>query len=161
VPSTGDPDALDILADTDVGGNRTGRRNRPGIVSPAATRESLDHPAHHRTLVPVVVLLLSLTGLLLVAGCGGDDDPGRATGDPELDLGRQVYDNRCQSCHGSRGQGGVGPALGDGAVVENVPDAADHRQIVVEGRNTMPAFGGSLSDEEIDAVVRYERDELG
>lgn len=107
--------------------------------------------------------MLALAGLTLAAGCGDDGDTGTGApaDDPELDLGRQVYDNRCQSCHGGQGQGGVGPALGDGAVVENVPDPAEHRRTVVEGRRTMPAFGDALSDEEIDAVVRYERDALG
>jgi len=102
---------------------------------------------------------------LLLAACGDDDDGGDGTAttaasDPELELGAQVYSQRCQACHGDNGQGGVGPQLGGGAVVESLPDVEDHRTVVREGRRGMPSFEGTLSDEEINAVVRYEREVL-
>lgn len=81
--------------------------------------------------------------------------------DPVLSLGRDVYAKRCASCHGQNGGGGFGPALGDGRVVEAIPDEAEHRRVVVEGRAGMPAWGEQLSKEEIAAVVRYERELLG
>jgi len=54
----------------------------------------------------------------------------------------------------------VGPALADGRVVERYPDIADHLEIVRDGRNAMPAWEGELTPEEIEAVVRYEREGL-
>ncbi len=84
-----------------------------------------------------------------------------APSDPQLELGQRVHANRCASCHGRAGDGGVGPKLGDGAVVSTFPDAADHRAVVVEGRNTMPAWGKTLSAQEIDSVVRFQREALG
>ncbi len=36
----------------------------------------------------------------------------------------------------------------------------EHLTVVREGRNNMPAWEGTLTDEEIEAVVDYERDVL-
>jgi mono/diheme cytochrome c family protein len=47
-----------------------------------------------------------------------------------------------------------------GAVVEAFPDAADQVVVITEGRNGMPAFGERLTDEEIQAVTDYTRDDL-
>lgn len=55
---------------------------------------------------------------------------------------------------------GSGPKLADGRVVDHYPDVDDHREVVVRGRGQMPAWGDRLNDEEIDAVVRYEREGL-
>jgi mono/diheme cytochrome c family protein len=98
--------------------------------------------------------------LLLVPACSDDGgeappvDPA-AVAAADLDVGRQVYDQRCAVCHGRDGGGGVGPSL------EGVADdlALDrHVQIVRRGREGMPSFDGQLSDDEILAVVRYERE---
>ena len=99
--------------------------------------------------------------LHLIGACADDATPDARYADPELDLGAQVYADKCAVCHGTNGAGGVGPAVGGGAVVVNLPDVAEHRDVVANGRNTMPAWRGVLSDEEIDAVVRYQREELG
>lgn len=90
--------------------------------------------------------------------------------------GSQVYASNCASCHGASGGGGVGPALADGATVETFPDEAAHIEWVTNGSQSfagkpygatgkiatggMPGFGGSLSAEEIEAVVTYEREGL-
>ena len=50
--------------------------------------------------------------------------------------------------------------MGDGAVEENLT-LEEHTEVVTNGRNGMPAWEGQLSPEEIDAVVLYEREELG
>jgi mono/diheme cytochrome c family protein len=99
--------------------------------------------------------------------------------DPVLALGAEVYASQCSSCHGATGGGGVGRPLDE--VVTVFPDPADHIAWVTNGNvalapgtpygvgrvarqapyATMPAFGESLSEEEIAAVVRYEREEFG
>jgi mono/diheme cytochrome c family protein len=101
--------------------------------------------------------------------------------DPELAMGQQVYAANCASCHGSNGEGGTGRPLGD--VVKTFPNRADHilwvhlgspapgtpygdpsldRKAGQGGYTTkMPAFKDSLSDEQIAAVVRYEREQFG
>lgn len=105
--------------------------------------------------------------MLAATSCGGDDDDDAGTRDRaaataagDLALGARVYAENCARCHGANGQGGTGPKLADGRVVDRYPDARDHREVVVGGRGAMPAWGRTLSDEQIDAVVRYEREGL-
>lgn len=70
-------------------------------------------------------------------------------------LGQSTFERSCASCHGGDGSGGFGPSLrgvADRLTVEQ------HLAVVREGRNTkMPAWAGVLSDDEIKAVVDYER----
>ena len=73
--------------------------------------------------------------------------------------GRDVYSARCRSCHGSTGGGGTGPRLA-GTVEQLYPDVADQVEVVRDGRRSMPSFGGTLTDAEIEAVVRYTREVL-
>jgi len=101
--------------------------------------------------------------------------------DPELAMGQQVYAANCASCHGSSGEGGTGRPLGD--VMKTFPNKADqilwvhlgspeagtpygdpslNRKAGQGGYTTkMPAFKDSLTDEQIAAVVRYERETFG
>ena len=67
--------------------------------------------------------------------------------------GKQLFSDRCGSCHtlsaaGTTGQ--VGPNLDDADV-----DAAEVEQTVREGRGVMPSFEGELSDEEIAAIAMF------
>lgn len=71
--------------------------------------------------------------------------------------GAEIYGASCARCHGADGGGGIGPQLSDGAVVEAFPDPADEVAVVTDGRGSMPAFGGSLSETEIQQVVDYTR----
>lgn len=115
-----------------------------------------------RRLLIFITLLATLLG-----GCSS------STSTPLQD-GRTVYGNRCSSCHGASGQGGVGPALT--GVVETWPTCAEHIEWVTlgsdgwrevhgdtHGANDKPVEGGmpghedSLSAEEIAAVAAWER----
>jgi mono/diheme cytochrome c family protein len=107
---------------------------------------------------PLSALVLAIVAVLGLAACGDDGGGG---GGGEESLGEAVYSENCARCHGPDGEGGVGPQLGGGAVVESFPDIEDQLTVIREGRNAMPAFGESLTAEEIEAVARYERDELG
>lgn len=128
------------------------------------------HPPHEEGLVrhfpgrakrgslwPMVVAG-AMTAVL--AGCVGDEVPEVSADDAQLVTGREVYARNCVACHGAAGQGGTGPKLSDGVVIDRYPDVADHVGIIVNGKNQMPAYGGKLSDEEIEAVVRYNREVL-
>lgn len=95
-------------------------------------------------------------------------------------VGAEVYSS-CGSCHGGAGQGGVGPALAGGAVVEVFPEPGEHIRWVMlgtagyqaEGTATYGAtekpVGGaaspmpaqmSLESSDLLAVVRHERETL-
>ena len=76
--------------------------------------------------------------------------------------GAQIYQASCAVCHGDDGQGGQGPKLAEGAVVEAYPDEADQIAVVTNGKGgVMPAFSRTLSTQEIQAVVDYTRKDLG
>ena len=99
-----------------------------------------------------------LGGLLALSpgGGGGDEGPtGTAGTGADGDLGAEVFRRSCSSCHGTRGQGGVGPDL-HGVADRLTLD--EHLEVVRSGRGSqMPAFGEALTDEEIEAVVEHER----
>lgn len=103
-----------------------------------------------------------------------------------LDLGAEIYAARCASCHGGGGGGGVGRPLADGEVVKTFPDIESMLEFVHVGTegigvgqpygdpnreggphlggsyngNLMPAFAEVLTEEELLAVVRHERETL-
>lgn len=109
---------------------------------------------------PHLLLVATIAAAALVlSACGGDSEPSGDGG--EASLGQSVYEDNCARCHGPDGEGGVGPQLGDGAVAENYPDIEDQLAVIREGRNGMPAWEGTLSPEEIEAVAMFEREELG
>jgi mono/diheme cytochrome c family protein len=103
------------------------------------------------------------------------EPPPAGEADP-LVLGQKLYSTNCASCHGAKGGGGVGPSFQNGAVIATWPDFNDHLKWVhlgdegwpgdtygAQGKKKgsgMPSFAGKLSDEEIELIVRYEREVL-
>ncbi len=78
--------------------------------------------------------------------------------DEQLFQGEAVYQQRCAQCHGRDGAGGIGFNIQE---VESRLSDDEQREVVVLGRNgRMPAFGATLSESDIDAVVRYTREIL-
>lgn len=77
-----------------------------------------------------------------------------------ISQGQQVYAANCAACHGPEGRGGgVFPALAGNEFLTG--DPAQAIQVVLHGREAMPAFGGTLSNEQIAAVLSYERNSWG
>ncbi len=64
--------------------------------------------------------------------------------------GGAVYAAYCAACHGASGEGGIGPSLQASTV-----SLSQMVSIVKNGVGSMPGFGGSLSQAEIDAVSSY------
>lgn len=138
-----------------------------------------------RTKVPAfmlpVLIALPFYGFLYAGAFGERHAEVELT--PE-ELGAEVYVSAgCSGCHGAAGEGGVGPALAGEEAEQTFPDEADHIAWIKSGsigtannpvpygnpdreggqrlsKGGMPAFGGQLSDEEIEAVVLYERESL-
>ena len=74
--------------------------------------------------------------------------------------GAAIYADRRATCHGDRGQGGIGPKLGGGQVVARFPNEADEIGVVTDGEDGMPAWGGTLSPAQIKAAVDFTRSGL-
>lgn len=113
-------------------------------------------------------LVLLAVAAVLAAACGGGGEPSA------LDEGRSVYGDVCSVCHGSRGQGGVGPAFDD--VVATWPSCVDQIEWIRLGSEGwkaekgdtygasakpvdggMPAQAGNLTEAQIAAVAAFER----
>ena len=93
-------------------------------------------------------------------------------------LGQQVYSGAaaCAGCHGANGGGGVGPAFIGGELYTTFPTCSDHAKWIELGSagwqsevgptygaenkvsiGGMPGFQGKLTEDEIYAVVVFER----
>lgn len=76
----------------------------------------------------------------------------------DVALGEQTFARHCTSCHGEQGEGGIGPAIGNPAMISLSTDAFI-RYAIENGRDgtEMPPFGEALSAEEIDGVTAFLR----
>jgi len=120
-----------------------------------------------------ILLILPLWAILYMGSFGDRVLPDAAP------TPQQLYASNCASCHGARGEGGVGPAMAGGEAKLTFPNEEDHVTWVKEGSSTkrgqpygdpargrvatsggMPGFAGRLSDAEIAQVVAYERNNL-
>lgn len=158
----------------------------PAITGPPPlpSAAALADQAARRTRVPLwvtPVLLVIPFWAVLYAGAFGDR-AGHEEVDP-LQLGAEVFrSSGCAGCHGAAGEGGVGPALAGGSVEQTFPEVADHIAWVRSGsigtpqeptpygspdrpdgqrlsKGGMPSFP-NLTQEQVEAVVRYEREQL-
>lgn len=76
--------------------------------------------------------------------------------------GQKIYQDQCVSCHGTEGEGGIGPALNNKAVLKNTQDEVFFSVIRSGVPSTqMPAwsvdFGGPLTDEDVRDTVAFIR----
>jgi len=75
--------------------------------------------------------------------------------------GATVYEKNCSTCHlpGGEGVPGAFPALKGSSVVKG--DIKAQAEIVLNGKNAMPAFAKMLKADELAAVITYTRNALG
>jgi len=97
-----------------------------------------------------------ITTVLLLSSCAQEialpDDA-----DEQLIQGSDVYRASCARCHGADGGGGIGASLRG---VDDRLTLDEQISVVVNGRNQMPRFDTVLSESDIEAVVRYQREIL-
>jgi len=113
-----------------------------------------------KRFVNVVEVVIGITAIAFAVALFANDPEGASGGAAKEAGGAAIYAANCAVCHGSSGEGGVGPQLA-GTVVAKFPDAADQVIVVTDGRSGMPAFGGNLTEAEIAEVVEYTRTDLG
>ena len=118
----------------------------------------------------------------LTVNCDGSAFEGKGVGSASsinyIALGQQVYSGAaaCAGCHGVNGGGGVGPAFTGGELYTTFPTCSDHALWIELGSagwqaeigpaygaenkvsiGGMPGFVGKLTEDEIYAVVVFER----
>ena len=103
-----------------------------------------------------------LVGMLAVCGCHRLP-PSKPLNEltPQEAAGRQVFVNRCSSCHSAdteKGMNGPGleglfrkPYLHSGMAANDAQVTA----VIVRGRNMMPALGNTLSDQQLADLMAY------
>ena len=128
------------------------RRARAGLLD-AQSRTS------RRTAFAVFAVFYVALGIAVPAVVLAADHSDRNVGDSSVKLnaaeehGRMIFGERCNNCHtlaAARTQGKVGPNLDQ----LDIPIDAVVNQIT-NGGGVMPAFGGQLSDDEIQAIAQY------
>ena len=97
---------------------------------------------------------LLLTALLLatLSACVGRP--------AEEATGEEIYLRLCASCHGDSLQGALGPSLGPGSNAASQPDGFLTATISL-GRGRMPSFQSSLTEDQVDLLVGFIRQEQG
>jgi mono/diheme cytochrome c family protein len=165
---------------TVAGGGGSRGVDGPPRIADAPLPEMAPRPGPTRVKMPIwiipVVAALPLWAILYIGAFGPRV---KASANDPVVLGAALYVNNCATCHGSNGEGGVGPQLNGGEVLKVWPNLADHLKwvhtggapyiggtigathITVPANNVMPAFAGSLTDEQIADVVCYERVTFG
>lgn len=138
--------------------------------------------ALRRPKIPVwaapVLAILPLWALIYAGALTEPSEPL----DPVLAEGQQIFAAQCAGCHGGSGAGGSGPPLTEvnltfsdpqqhldwivnGSPAPGTPygdpDRPGGQKISQQGWGAMPGFGNVLTDEEIVAVARYEREVIG
>ncbi len=101
-----------------------------------------------------VCLVFGAQGVALAQGQSG--------GGYSQQTGEALYQGICQGCHMPNAMGAVGagayPAL---AANRKLVAKAYPELVVLRGQKAMPAFGPSLSDGQVAAVVNYVRTHFG
>lgn len=126
------------------------------LGSDEAGRERwFDRPA--LALIPALAVagLLVVTGMAFAAWMSSPDDGGPSGAGPAGSAdGRAIFESAgCGDCHAlaaAGADGTVGPDLD-----ETKPDAALVRDVVTNGRGSMPAFDDELTSEEIDRLAAF------
>lgn len=62
----------------------------------------------------------------------------------------QIYADQCGPCHGSAGEGGIGPSL-----LTSVMSEADRYTIIADGFNAMPGYSLTLTPDELQGVTDF------
>jgi mono/diheme cytochrome c family protein len=156
----------------------------PAVVEEPAPTYIAPPRGPHKTKVPIwvmpVLIAIPLWAFLYPAAFTSHK---KAVVTDPLVLGQQIYTSAgCAGCHGATGGGGVGPALHGGQSKLTFPNIQDQLNWVKNGsqslapgtkygdanrpggqrvaKGDMPAFGSTLSPQQIQDVVMYEREKL-
>jgi mono/diheme cytochrome c family protein len=80
--------------------------------------------------------------------------PASAQDRAQIEAGAEIYRDKCAQCHGERL---VNPGSSFDLRKLGADERARYNKSVAEGKGQMPAWGGVLSDEEMDQLWAYIR----
>jgi cytochrome c oxidase cbb3-type subunit 3 len=112
-------------------------------------------------LVLTIILIAAVT-MAFVNESARIESAAAAAQKASLQNGRQLYVDNCVTCHGSRGEGGVGLALNNSVFLKKASNDVIFAT-VASGRpsTVMPAwgqaYGGAFTDEQIRDIVTFIR----
>jgi cytochrome c6 len=106
--------------------------------------------------LPLANVLALAAGLLIVVILAA-----KPAASEDSAAGAAVYKSKCQTCHGPDGGGtAVGKSLKvadlRSAEVQSKSDT-ELTQVISDGKDNMPGFKGTISDDEIHAVLAHVR----
>lgn len=109
----------------------------------------------HLTTLPALLatLLLALT----LTACGDSERAQSIEGlTGDATAGKTLWDANCARCHGADAKG---TAAGDNLTTSGVKGHSDasYADTIIDGDGAMPAFGDSMSDQDIADTIAYLR----
>lgn len=120
---------------------------------------------HAFALLPLLFLILLL---LLFPACANKNGAAKS----QASAGREIYLNNCSPCHGKKGEGkqGIAPNLANNDFIRE-SKLEDIKNVIRHGRSgenkrykdipgNMPQWSHKLSEEEINEVAVYLKEEL-
>ncbi len=98
-----------------------------------------------------ITVIVMLFGVVLLSSIAAAEDS---------QLGETVFKQKCAGCHGADGKGNPKMSAMLKVTVTDLTTVggktnAELTKFISEGKKPMPAFGKSLSPQELDAVTRY------
>jgi mono/diheme cytochrome c family protein len=107
--------------------------------------------------IAVLGLVIFAVVALFTNDASGPPSVDYATGFPEAQVAADLFADRCAGCHGADGGGNIGPSLQG---IEDRLSVEDQTAVITDGRAGMPSFGGSLTQTQIEFLVRFTREVL-
>ena len=176
------PPAEAVPAPTEAPVPAVAEAQRPATTEPEVT-PYLALPSARSGIPAWVVPVLALLPIWAFAYLGALSPPStKAAVLTPIQQGAQLFAKNCAQCHGTTGEGGVGPQLAGGQAKLTFPNEADQIKWVETGSaphkgqpygdpsrpggqhiaksGGMPSFQGTLTAVQIQDVVTYERDGL-
>lgn len=124
--------------------------------------EKENYTIHKIVGLVLTVILIAAVTMAFVTETTRTESVAAAAKKASLQHGRQLYVDNCTTCHGSRGEGNVGPALNNSVFLKKANDSVMFATITSGRPSTvMPAwgqaYGGAFTDQEIRDIVVFIR----
>ena len=102
--------------------------------------------------VVALLLIVAAYGLAEMGKKGKETTPSEFTNVAHAELGKEIYNNKCITCHGVDGKLGLSGAKD---LSTSILTHDEKIAIVKNGKNSMMSFNGQLDEGQIEAVVEY------